>query len=86
MDYLVQSTGGSESEVIEALEGEMFYKPRNRRHGKRKGRILAGNVVEKCKLFAGHIHTLAGEAKAWTERTVKALEDVTPEPIPYRGT
>ena len=82
MDYLAQSTGGSESEVIEALEGEMFYNPETGAW-EEKGRILAGNVVEKCKLFAGHIHTLAGEARAWTERTVKALEDVTPELIPY---
>lgn len=82
MDYLAQSTGSSESEVIEALEGEMFYNPETGTW-EEKGRILAGNVVEKCKLFAGHIHTLAGQAKAWTERTVKALEDVTPELIPY---
>ena len=82
MDYLAQSTGCSESEVIEALEGEMFYNPETNRW-EEKGRILAGNVVEKCKLFAGHIHSLAGQARAWTERTVKALEEVTPEPIPY---
>ena len=82
MDYLVQSTGSSENEVIEALEGEMFYNPETN-SWEEKGRILAGNVVEKCKLFAGHIHTLAGQARAWTERTVKALEDVTPELIPY---
>lgn len=82
MDYLAQSTGSSESEVIEALEGEMFYNPETGAW-EEKGRILAGNVVEKCKLFAGHIHTLTGQARAWTERTVKALEDVTPELIPY---
>ena len=82
MDYLAQSTGSSESEVIEALEGEMFYNPETGAW-EEKGRILAGNVVEKCKLFAGHINTLAGQAKTWAERTVKALEDVTPELIPY---
>ena len=82
MDYLTQTTGCNESEVIEALEGEMFYNPETGAW-EEKGRILAGNVVEKCKLFAGHIHTLTGEARIWTERTVKALEDVTPELIPY---
>lgn len=82
MVYLAQSTGCSESEVIEALEGEMFYNPETG-VWEEKGRILAGNVVEKCKLFAGYIHSLAGQAKAWTEHTVKALEDVTPELIPY---
>ena len=81
-DYLTQTTGSSESEVIEALEGEMFYNPETG-CWEEKGRILAGNVVEKCKLFAGHIHSLAGQARTWTERTVKALEDVTPELIPY---
>ena len=82
MDYLAQSTDSSQNEVIEALEGEMFYNPETG-VWEEKGRILAGNVVEKCKLFAGYIHSLAGQAKAWTEHTVKALEDVTPELIPY---
>lgn len=82
MDYLVQTTGSSESEVIEALEGEMFYNPETDAW-EEKGRILAGNVVEKCKLLAGHIHRLTGQAKAWTEKTVQALEEATPEPIPY---
>ena len=26
---------------------------------------------------------LAGQARAWTEKTVRALEEVTPELIPY---
>lgn len=82
MDYITQATGSSEGEAIEALEGEMFYNPETN-SWEEKGRILAGNVVEKCKSFAGHIHSLAGQARAWTERTVKALEDVTPELIPY---
>lgn len=82
MVYLAQSTGCSESEVIEALEGEMFYNPETSAW-EEKGRILAGNVVEKCKAFAGHIHSLAGQARAWTEKTVRALEEVTPELIPY---
>ena len=82
MDYITQTTGSSEGEAIEALEGEMFYNPETN-SWEEKGRILAGNVVEKCKSFAGHIHNLAGQARAWTERTVKALEEVTPELIPY---
>lgn len=48
MDYLAQSTGSSESEVIDALEGEMFYNPETD-CWEEKGRILAGNVVEKRK-------------------------------------
>ena len=82
MDYISQTTGCSEGEVIEALEGEMFYNPETG-VWEEKGRILAGNVVEKSKLFAGHIHSLTGPARAWTEKTVQALEEVTPEPIPY---
>ena len=82
MDYLAQTTGSSENEVIDALEGEMFYNPETD-CWEEKGRILAGNVIEKCKLFAGHIHGLAGQARGWTEKTVRALEDVTPELIPY---
>ena len=82
MGYLVQTTGISEGEVIEALEGEMFYNPETGAW-EEKGRILAGNVVEKSKLFAGHINHLAGQARTWTERTVQALEEATPEPIPY---
>ena len=57
MDYLAQSTGSCESEVIEALEGEMFYNPETGAW-EEKGRILAGNVVEKCKpLCRAYPHT-----------------------------
>lgn len=82
LNYLTQTTGSNESEVIRALEGEMFYNPESGAW-EEKGRILAGNVVEKCKLFAGHVCRLDGQAKAWTEKTVKALEEAIPEAIPY---
>ena len=82
MEYLAQTTGSSEGEVIEALEGEMFYNPETNAW-EEKGRILAGNVVEKSKQFVGHIISLTGQAKAWTEKTVQALEEATPEPILY---
>ena len=82
MDYLTQTTGSAEGEVIEALDGEMFYNPETN-VWEEKGRILAGNVVEKSKQFAGYIHGLTGQAKTWTEKTVQALEAVTPEQIPY---
>lgn len=82
MDYLVQATGSGENEVIEALDGEMYYNPETDAW-EEKGRIIAGNVVEKCRSFAGYINILSGQAKSWTEQTVKALEDATPELIPY---
>lgn len=82
MDYLVQATGSSEGEVIEALEGEMYFNPETDAW-EEKGRILSGNVVEKSKQYAGYIHGLAGQAKEWAEKTVQALEEATPEPIPY---
>ena len=82
MDYLTQTTGISENEVIEALEGEMYYNPKTGLW-EEKGRILAGNVVEKQEVFSACGAELAGREKVWTEQTVKALEEVTPELIPY---
>lgn len=84
MDYICKSTEKAESEIIESLNGEIFYNAITD-SWEEKGRFLAGNVIEKVKELHTHIVTLTGQAKEWTNQSIKALEDVTPEIIPYEA-
>ena len=82
MDYIVQSTGTEVEEVTEALKGEVFY---NLIAGEweHKGKFLAGNVIAKHKELISCLDDLSGRERDWTEISARALESVTPEPIPY---
>lgn len=82
MDYLVQTTGQPEAELTEALAGEIFYNPLTD-CWESKGKFLAGNVVEKCKEIRAVLAGLTGDVQKWAATSVKALEDATPELIPY---
>ena len=82
MDYLVQTTGQTETELTEALAGEIFYNPLTD-CWENKGKFLAGNVVEKCKEICTVLADLTGNAQKWAATSVEALEDATPELIPY---
>ena len=82
MDYLTQTTGKSETQVIEALDGEMFYNPQTE-SWEEKGRFLAGDVVSKCKELQIILDGLTDTSKGWTEKSVCALEKAIPEQIPY---
>ena len=46
MDYMAQATGKDEEEIIEALQGEIFYNPAAG-EWEHKGKFLAGNVIAK---------------------------------------
>ena len=82
MDYLVQTTGQAETELTEALAGEIFYNPLTD-CWENKGKFLAGNVVEKCKEICTVLADLTGNAQKWAATSVEALGDATPELIPY---
>lgn len=62
MDYLVQTTGQTETELTEALAGEIFYNPLTD-CWENKGKFLAGNVVEKCKEICTVLADLTGNAQ-----------------------
>ena len=80
MDYLIQTTG--KDEVIGDLKGEIFYNPAVG-EWEHKGRFIAGNVIAKSKETGSYLPGLTGREKEWAEAAVKALEEATPEAIPY---
>lgn len=82
MDYIMCSTGLSDEDVIEALQGEIYYNPLTE-EWEHKGRFLAGNVVDKYKELTSCLEDLSGRERDWTEISARALENATPEPIPY---
>ena len=82
LDYICRVTALSESEIIEQLTGEIFFNPING-CWEEKGRFLAGNVIEKNKQICTLLSELSEDQKEWANRSVLALENVTPEVIPY---
>ena len=80
--YIAQAADKDEKEIIEALKGEIYYNPVNG-EWEHKGRFLAGNVIDKYKEIVSCLSELTGKEREWTEATVKALEEATPETIPY---
>lgn len=82
MDYIMRSTGLSDEDVIAALQGEIFYNPVTD-EWEHKGKFIAGNVIAKCTEFVSCIPDLSERQQQWTEISVKALENATPETIPY---
>lgn len=82
MDYIGQVTDMPEEEIIGALKGEIFYNPASG-EWEYKSKFLAGNVIAKCKGIITCLQDLPDSEKEWAETSVKALEQATPEAIPY---
>ena len=82
MDYIGQVTDMTEEEIIGALKGEIFYNPVSR-EWEYKSKFLAGNVIAKSKEIITCLQDLPDNEKEWVETSVKALEQATPEAIPY---
>ena len=78
MGYMAQATNKEEEEIIEALQGEIFYNPANG-----EGKFLSGNIIAKQEETLSFLPNLAGKEKEWAEASAKALENTIPEPIPY---
>ena len=92
LSYISQRTGINETDIISSLEGEIFYNVVSK-NWEYKGLFLSGNVVAKYKEIATILNNLNSddnnsgdkdnEIKGYIETALKAIEDVTPEPIPY---
>lgn len=82
MGYMAQATNKEEEEIIEALQGEIFYNPANG-EWEHKGKFLSGNIIAKQEGTLSFLPNLAGKEKEWAEASAKALENTIPEPIPY---
>ena len=82
MGYMAQATNKEEEEIIEALQGEIFYNPANG-EWEHKGKFLSGNIIAKQEETLSFLPNLAGKEKEWAEASAKPLENTIPEPIPY---
>ena len=80
--YIAQAAGKDEEEIIDTLQGEIFYNPAGG-EWEHKGKFLSGNIIAKQEETLSCLPDLAGKEKEWTEASAKALGDTTPEPIPY---
>lgn len=82
MSYIAQAVGKDEKEIIDTLQGEIFYNPANG-EWEHKGKFLSGNIIAKQEETLSFLPNLVGKEKEWVEASAKALEDTIPEPIPY---
>ncbi len=82
MNYIGQATGKGEEEIIDDLKSKIYYNPLVRAW-EYKGKFIAGNVIAKCKDIISCLPDLSNKEKAWTETSVKALEEAVPIAIPY---
>lgn len=82
LDYMCQSTQKNENALINDLTGEMFYNAITG-YWEEKGKFLAGNIVSKSKDLQTIMAGQTGQVKDWTILSIKALESVKPEIIPY---
>ena len=82
MPFIARSSDRSETEAIDDLKGEIFYNPISG-EWENKGKFIAGNVVAKYKEIMSLLQELDGSEKDYTEASLKALEEATPEAIPY---
>lgn len=82
MGYVAQAASKDEEEIIDTLQGEIFYNPASG-EWEHKGKFLSGNIIAKQEETLSFLSDLAGKEKEWAEASAKALEDTIPEPIPY---
>ena len=79
---IARSSDRSETEAIKDLKGEIFYNPISG-EWEHKGKFIAGNVIAKHKEIMSLMQELDGSEKDYAEASLKALEEATPEVIPY---
>ena len=82
MPFIARSSDRSETEAIDDLKGEIFYNPISG-EWENRGKFIAGNVIAKHKEIMSLLQELDGSEKDYTEASLKALEEATPEAIPY---
>jgi len=80
--YIAQATGKSWENCTSELKGEIFFNPISCAW-EHKGKFIAGNVIAKRKDIEESLRDLDGEGRTWAEQSLKALEEATPEAIPY---
>jgi len=82
MDYMAQLTDKTEDELKKELDGQIFYNPLSEVYEIRD-KFIAGNVVEKAKEIERQIEANGGEITDDVEKSLNALKEATPTPIPF---
>lgn len=92
--YMAALTGMSEEELLTALRDEVFYNPLNGEY-EIKAKFISGNVIEKLELIqklhpeynlninANDNEVMGDGLDARILRSVEALRDAIPTPIPF---
>lgn len=91
MPYMMAMAGLSEDDLLAKLDGEVYYNPMTEKY-EIKAKFISGNVVEKIKAIR-NAYDIKGSAEKdkFSEQTVdprvarslRALEDAVPTPIPF---
>lgn len=97
MQYMAAMTGKSEDELLEELDGEVYWDPINEEY-QIKAKFVCGNVIEKIDAIKSKYGIGESQASASTNDTsvpdvpsveprvlkaLRALEDAVPTPIPF---
>lgn len=77
--YISQLTLKSEQEVVDGLEGKIFYNPSEKKY-ETADVMLSGNVVSKLERF---LIQAQYESNYQIQKTCEALKEVIPEKIPF---
>ena len=81
MKYMSAMTGMDEDELLEALDGEVFYNPLNGEY-EIKAKFICGNVIEKLETIDARL-TEAEMTDGKVQRSIAALQAAIPTPIPF---
>ena len=82
LGYMSELTDKTRDELIQELDGQIFLNPLTGDYEVRD-KFIAGNVVEKIKAIERGIEANGGEINDQTEKSLKALKDAVPTPIPF---
>lgn len=82
LGYMSELTDKTRDELIQELDGQIFLNPLTGDYEVRD-KFIAGNVVEKIKAIERGIEANGGEIDDQTEKSLKALKDAVPAPIPF---
>ena len=82
LGYMSELTDKTQNDLISELDGQIFLNPLTGDYEVRD-KFIAGNVVEKVKAIERSIEANGGEINDQTEKSLKALKDAVPTPIPF---
>ncbi|WP_458401094.1 hypothetical protein, partial [Mailhella sp.] len=82
LGYMSELTGKTHDDLISELDGQIFLNPLTDDYEVRD-KFIAGNVVEKIREIERHIEANGGEINDQIEKSLKALKDSVPTPIPF---